>query len=152
LTKNGGGKQRQSSPPPGLSLFTTEREVFIFCGMGFIDLLKFNADGLIPAIVQDAQNGQVLMMAWMNKESVERTIKEGHTVFWSRSRKEYWVKGQTSGHFQKVVSLSFDCDGDTLLVKVNQTGAACHEYYKSCFFRTVNPDGSWYINSEKLEK
>ncbi|MDI9401011.1 MAG: phosphoribosyl-AMP cyclohydrolase [Limisphaerales bacterium] len=120
--------------------------------MGFIDLLKFDADGLIPAIVQDAQDGQVLMMAWMNKESVERTIREGHTVFWSRSRQQYWVKGQTSGHVQKVVSLSFDCDGDALLVKVNQTGAACHEYYKSCFFRTVNEDGSWYINSDKIGK
>lgn len=119
--------------------------------MSFIDLLKFNADGLIPAIVQDVQNGQVLMMAWMNRESIERTMKEGHTVFWSRSRKKYWVKGETSGHFQKVVSLDFDCDGDTLLVKVEQTGAACHENYRSCFFRTVNSDGSFFVNAEKLK-
>ena len=120
--------------------------------MSFIDLLKFNSDGLIPAIIQDAENGQVLMMAWMNRESVERTLKEGHTVFWSRSRQKYWVKGETSGHVQKVVSISFDCDGDALLVKVHQTGAACHEYYRTCFFRTVNPDGRFFISFEKIKE
>jgi len=120
--------------------------------MSFVDLLKFNADGLIPAIVQDSENGEVLMMAWMNKTSVQRTIDEGHTVFWSRSRQKYWVKGETSGHFQKVVSMAFDCDADALLVKVIQTGAACHENYRSCFFRTVNSDGTWFINSEKIKE
>ncbi|HAV65304.1 MAG TPA: phosphoribosyl-AMP cyclohydrolase [Verrucomicrobiales bacterium] len=111
--------------------------------MSFIDQLKFNADGLIPAIIQDAANGRVLMMAWMNRDSVEKTVTTGKTWFWSRSRKKFWMKGETSGHTQNVKDIAFDCDGDTLLIQVEQTGAACHEGYRSCFFRSAseNADG-----------
>jgi phosphoribosyl-AMP cyclohydrolase len=105
--------------------------------MSFIDQLKFNADGLIPAIVQDHSNGRVLMMAWMNRASLEKTLQENKTYFWSRSRQKYWMKGESSGHVQTVKNLSFDCDGDTLLIQVEQIGPACHEGYRSCFFRSV---------------
>ena len=109
--------------------------------MSFLDTLKFNQDGLIPAIIQEQSTGRVLMMAWMNKESIQRTLDLGKTVFWSRSRQKYWVKGETSGHVQEVKDVSFDCDGDTLLIQVEQTGAACHEGYKSCFFRSFREKG-----------
>jgi phosphoribosyl-AMP cyclohydrolase len=109
--------------------------------MSFYDKLKFNSDGLIPAIIQDAANGRVLMMAWMNRSSLEATIKTGKTHFWSRSRQKYWMKGESSGHTQTVKDVSFDCDGDTLLIQVEQIGAACHEGYRSCFFRSVEKDG-----------
>ena len=110
--------------------------------MSFYDKLKFNADGLIPAIIQDAGSKRVLMMAWMNRASLESTIKTGKTHFWSRSRQKFWMKGESSGHIQKVKDISFDCDGDTLLIQVEQTGAACHEGYRSCFFRSIGTDGS----------
>lgn len=110
--------------------------------MSFLDKLKFNSDGLIPAIIQEQSTGRVLMMAWMNKESIQRTLDLGKTVFWSRSRQKYWVKGETSGHVQQVKDVSFDCDGDTLLIQVEQTGAACHEGYKSCFFRSLREKGA----------
>jgi phosphoribosyl-AMP cyclohydrolase len=103
--------------------------------------LKFDANGLIPAIVQDAVNGQVLMMAYMNDEAVKRTLESGRVTFWSRSRQKYWVKGETSGNIQVVKEMSVDCDQDCLLIKVEQTGAACHEGYRSCFFRRVATDG-----------
>lgn len=109
--------------------------------MSFYDKLKFTSDGLIPAIVQDAANGRVVMMAWMNRSSLEATIKTGKTHFWSRSRQKYWMKGEESGHTQTVKDIAFDCDGDTLLIQVEQVGAACHEGYRSCFFRSVEPDG-----------
>jgi phosphoribosyl-AMP cyclohydrolase len=112
------------------------------------DQLKFNADGLIPAIVQEASTGRVLMMAWMNKESLQKTIELGKTVFWSRSRQKYWLKGETSGHFQIVKDIAFDCDGDTLLIQVEQTGAACHEGYKSCFFRGIREAGGAFEITE----
>ena len=99
--------------------------------------LKFNADGLIPAIAQDASNGQVLMMAWMNRESLAETLATGRAVYWSRSRQQYWRKGDTSGHSQHVKSVHLDCDGDTLLLKVEQTGAACHTGERSCFFQEL---------------
>jgi phosphoribosyl-AMP cyclohydrolase len=102
-----------------------------------ISKLKFNDDGLVPAIVQDAASGRVLMMAWMNAQSIDRTIATGKTHFWSRSRKTFWMKGETSGHTQSVKKISLDCDGDTLLIEVEQQGVACHEGYKSCFFRSV---------------
>jgi phosphoribosyl-AMP cyclohydrolase len=110
--------------------------------MQFWENLKFNADGLIPAIIQDATNGRVLMMAWMNKASLETTIQTGKTHFWSRSRQKYWMKGESSGHTQTVKDIAFDCDGDTLLVQVEQIGAACHEGYRSCFFRSVAEAGN----------
>ncbi len=103
--------------------------------------LKFTADGLIPAIVQDQSTGRVLMMAWMNRASIEKTLETGKTHFWSRSRQKFWMKGESSGHVQHVKDLDFDCDGDTLLIQVEQVGAACHEGYRSCFFRSVDPAG-----------
>ena len=98
--------------------------------------VQFNEVGLVPAIVQDAQSGQVLMMAWMNAESLHRTLSIGETVFWSRSRREFWHKGATSGHTQKVIDISVDCDGDTLLIRVDPAGPACHTGAVSCFYRT----------------
>lgn len=95
--------------------------------------LKFGLDGLMPAIIQDDETGQVLMLAWMDREAVRRTLTEGRVTFWSRSRGEYWRKGDTSGHRQYVVSVQADCDADTLLVRVVQVGAACHTGTRSCF-------------------
>lgn len=115
-----------------------------------IDDLKYNADGLIPAIVQDHANGEVLMMAWMNRESLQQTLETGLATYWSRSRQEYWVKGKTSGHLQHVKRVSIDCDKDCLLIQVEQIGAACHENYRSCFFRDVKEEGL-VVNSERVE-
>ena len=116
--------------------------------MSFYDKLKFNSDGLIPAIIQDCANGRVLMMAWMNRASLERTIATGKTHFWSRSRQKFWMKGESSGHTQSVKDVAFDCDGDTLLIQVEQIGAACHEGYHSCFFRSTQPDGAGFKITE----
>jgi phosphoribosyl-AMP cyclohydrolase / phosphoribosyl-ATP pyrophosphohydrolase len=102
-----------------------------------LDDVAFDDRGLVPAIVQDAENGDVLMMAWMNRDSLERTIADGRTWFWSRSRQELWAKGETSGHVQHVEEIRVDCDADTLLVRVHQVGAACHTGERSCFFRGV---------------
>lgn len=119
--------------------------------MQFIDQLKFNEQGLIPAIVQDAENGDVLMMAWMNREALQRTIETGKATYWSRSRQKFWVKGETSGHFQEVESVYIDCDADVVLLKVKQTGAACHEGYRSCFFRQVDVEhGDLKVVQERL--
>ncbi len=102
---------------------------------------KLNADGLIPVIVQDDYNGEVLMLAYMDQEAYERTLAEGRMVYYSRSRQELWRKGDTSGHFQYVKSLSIDCDADTILAKVEQVGAACHTGHRSCFYREL-PGGT----------
>lgn len=99
--------------------------------------ISFNSDGLVPVIAQDATNGDVLMMAWMNEESLELTRKTGRATYWSRSRQELWMKGETSGHYQEVVSMCADCDGDTLLMKVHQVGAACHNGTRTCFTNPV---------------
>ena len=103
--------------------------------------LKFDSNGLIPAVVQDAENGQVLMVAYMNLAAVENTITTGRATFWSRSRQKFWIKGETSGNVQHVSGVYVDCDKDCLLVKVTQVGAACHEGYRSFFFRKVSSDG-----------
>lgn len=95
--------------------------------------LIFNAEGLLPAIIQDDESGDVLMLAWMDHEAVRRTLTSGRVTFWSRSRREYWRKGDTSGHRQYVRSVALDCDGDTLLVRVVQIGAACHTGTRTCF-------------------
>jgi len=110
--------------------------------MKALEQLKFNADGLIPAIIQEASTSRVLMMAWMNRASLEKTLELGKTVFWSRSRQEFWVKGESSGHTQNVKDIACDCDGDTLLIRVEQVGAACHEGYESCFFRSLAEGGN----------
>ena len=103
-----------------------------------VEALRFDEQGLIPAIVQDAENGDVLMMAWMNAESVALTVAERRTVFWSRSRQELWRKGETSGHVQHVEEIRVDCDADVLLIRVHQEGAACHTGERSCFFRGLD--------------
>ena len=103
--------------------------------MKFIENLKFGKDGLIPAIVQDAQNNEVLMLAYMNSGSLELTIEKGFTYFWSRSRKCLWKKGESSGNTQEVLEILYDCDADALLIKVRQKGPACHTGYKTCFYR-----------------
>ncbi|GGH18956.1 phosphoribosyl-AMP cyclohydrolase [Cribrihabitans marinus] len=99
--------------------------------------LNYNADGLIPAVAQDAGDGAVLMMAWMNAEAVARTLETGRVTYWSRSRQAYWVKGESSGHVQELVDLRLDCDRDCLLVLVRQTGPACHTNRRSCFYTAV---------------
>ena len=120
--------------------------------MSFYDNLKFNSDGLIPAIIQDAANGRVLMMAWMNRASLEKTIETGKTWFWSRSRQKYWMKGESSGYTQSVKDMAFDCDGDTLLIQVEQAGTACHEGYRSCFFRSLEgKSGDFKVTEAQLE-
>lgn len=102
-----------------------------------IDDLRFDDRGLLPAVVQDAETGEVLMVAWMNREALEATLREGRTVFWSRSRRELWRKGETSGHVQHVEEVRADCDADVVLVRVHQVGAACHTGARSCFFRGI---------------
>ena len=111
--------------------------------------LKFDEKGLIPAIVQDARTGKVLMMAYMNEESLEITKKEGRACFWSRSRRELWRKGETSGNVQKVVSIKTDCDGDCLLIVVEPAGPACHTGEESCFFNEIH-DGADVFTYEGL--
>ena len=117
--------------------------------MSFIDNLKFNEQGLIPAIIQEEGTGRVLMMAWMNADSIRDTIEKGKTHFWSRSRQKYWMKGESSGNTQQVKDVAYDCDADTLLIQVEQIGAACHEGYKSCFFTSVK-EGEPEIAEERL--
>ena len=116
--------------------------------MSFCDKPKFDANGLIPAIVQEQKTGRVLMMAWMNRASLEKTIETGQTHFWSRSRQKFWRKGEESGHTQTVTDVAFDCDGDTLLIQVEQIGAACHEGYQSCFFRSIEGKGETFQTTE----
>jgi phosphoribosyl-AMP cyclohydrolase len=101
------------------------------------DEIRFDSNGLIPAIVQDSRTKDVLMMAWMNAESLRLTIETGETVFWSRSRQEIWHKGATSGNVQKVVEIHVDCDADTLLVFVEPAGPACHTGERTCFYRSI---------------
>lgn len=103
-----------------------------------IEDLKYDSAGLIPAIVQDDESGEVLMMAYMNKESLKMTLESGYTHFWSRSRQKFWKKGETSGHVQEVKAVLVDCDADTLLIRVKQRGpGACHTGHHSCFYRTI---------------
>jgi phosphoribosyl-AMP cyclohydrolase len=100
-------------------------------------MVRFGPDGLVPAVLVDAHDGAVLMLAWMNRDSLERSLASGRTVFWSRSRQELWEKGATSGHVQRIVDIRVDCDEDALLVTVEQTGVACHTGERSCFHRAV---------------
>ncbi len=99
--------------------------------------LKYDKQGLIPAIIQDYKSGGVLMLAYMNRTSLKKTIDSGKTCFWSRTRKVYWIKGATSGNFQFVKSIAYDCDMDALLIKVRQVGVACHTGRRSCFYRKI---------------
>ena len=101
---------------------------------------KFNADGLVAAIAQDVETNEVLMLAWMNEAALRATLETGRGTYWSRSRQTLWVKGETSGHTQTVESVQIDCDQDAILLKVRQSGGACHTGRKSCFYRTINPE------------
>ncbi|WIV52044.1 phosphoribosyl-AMP cyclohydrolase [Marivivens sp. LCG002] len=118
--------------------------------MGFDPLtLKYDEKGLIPAIAQDASSGEVLMMAWMNAEAVQKTLETGKVTYWSRSRQSFWIKGETSGHVQELVSFRVDCDRDCILVEVNQTGPACHTNRRSCFYTEIQ-NGAEVITSEPM--
>lgn len=118
--------------------------------MVFSSTLKYNADGLVPAVVQDADNREVLMVGYMNSEAVDRTLETGRVTYWSRSRQKFWVKGETSGHFQEVVEVRTDCDKDCLLILARQTGAACHDGYRTCFYRAVDGAGELEVVEERL--
>ncbi len=111
--------------------------------------LKFDENGLIPAIAQDDKTGEVLMMAYMNKEAVKKSIETGVAHYWSRSRKSLWKKGETSGHYQHIKAIRVDCDGDTILIKVEQIGAACHTGHYSCFFKELG-DGKFEVKSKEV--
>ena len=102
-----------------------------------VEQLKFDDKGLIPAIVQDHKNGDVLMVAYMNKESLEITLRDGKACYYSRSRKKLWLKGETSGHFQIIKEILYDCDADAILLKIEQIGPACHTGERSCFYRSL---------------
>jgi phosphoribosyl-AMP cyclohydrolase len=102
--------------------------------------LRFNADGLLPAVAQDVHSKEVLMLAWMDRTAVERTLSEGFACYWSRSRRAYWRKGETSGHLQTLKELRFDCDGDAILLLVDQSGPACHTDRQSCFYLLADGD------------
>ena len=103
----------------------------------FLSAVKFNSDGLVPAIAQSKETGEILMMAWMNRDTLRETLSTGHVTYWSRSRQKAWRKGETSGNHQRLVEAYVDCDGDTLLLKVDQMGPACHTGAPSCFFRRL---------------
>ena len=111
--------------------------------------LKFDANGLIPAIAQDCDSGEVLMMAWMNAEAVAKTLQSGQVTYWSRSRRAFWAKGETSGHRQTLVSMRLDCDRDCLLMQVRQIGPACHTNRRSCFYTEIQ-DGAEVITAAPI--
>ena len=113
-----------------------------------IEQLAFNEHGLIPVITQDAETKTMLMFAWMNKEALQKTLATKRMTYWSRSRQQLWVKGETSGHVQRVISMSFDCDGDAILCKVDQQGAPCHTGRESCFYLNVEADDQQVIENE----
>ncbi len=117
--------------------------------MTFIDKLKFNDDGLIPAVAQQYDSNEVLMMAWMNKASIEESLETGRVCYWSRSRQAFWRKGESSGQVQMLKEFRVDCDGDTLLLLVDQTGPACHTGRRTCFYQVVQ-DGELKIDSDPL--
>jgi len=115
-----------------------------------IAAIRWTADGLVPAIVQDSETDDVLMMAWMDEAAVRQTVTSGETHFYSRSRKSSWHKGGTSGHVQRVESIHVDCDADTLLIRAKQVGGACHEGYRSCFFRRLTDDGALHVDGTRV--
>lgn len=115
-----------------------------------LNALKYDANGLIPAVIVDAKDKAVLMVAYMNNTSLAATIRTGKTHFWSRSRQKYWMKGESSGHTQDVQAVYTDCDMDTVVIEVVQHGAACHDGYYSCFYRKLADDGQWQVVGEKV--
>lgn len=117
----------------------------------WLEQIEWTEDGLVPAIAQDHSSGRVLMFAWMNRESLALTVAEGYAVYWSRSRQRLWRKGEESGHRQKIIDLQLDCDGDVILMKVEQEGGiACHTGRESCFFRSFK-DGDWQVSEAVLK-
>lgn len=117
----------------------------------WLDEIHWNSDGLVPAVAQDAESGEVLMLAWMSRESLARTLDEGEAVYWSRSRGRLWKKGERSGHVQRVIEIRLDCDADALLLKVDQRGGiACHTGRRRCFFKLLR-DGNWESVDPVLE-
>lgn len=118
--------------------------------MSFSETLKYDGNGLITAVVQDADNNDVLMVAYMNREAVDATLQTMRATYWSRSRQKFWIKGETSGHVQHVVEVRTDCDKDCLLIRVRQEGAACHDGYRSCFYRVPDEQGELQIVEPRL--
>ena len=116
-----------------------------------IDLLVFNTEGLIPAIAQQHDTGEVLMMAWMNRQAIEISLQENRAVYWSRSRRKLWRKGETSGQIQYLNEIRWDCDSDTLLLQVDQNGVACHTGQRSCFFNAMRDNKIKTISAAKIE-
>ena len=112
--------------------------------------VSFDEHGLVPAIIQDAKKGEVLMMAFMNRQALTRTLKTGLVHFYSRSRKKLWLKGETSGHVQRVKEIRLDCDGDAILIRADQAGGACHTGYRSCFYRRRTSRGRWKEEGRKI--
>lgn len=117
--------------------------------MTYIDEIKWDAQGLIPAIAQDKNSGKILMMAWMNRAALEESVASGRAIYWSRSRQALWRKGESSGHEQRIHSIKLDCDGDVILLEVEQQGVACHTGRESCFFRTLE-NGAWQENASVI--
>ena len=117
--------------------------------MGICDEITFDDNGLVPAVIQDWENGEILMVAYMNRDSLQTTIETGKTHFWSRFRQKYWMKGESSGHTQEVKEVSIDCDADCVLIKVQQNVAACHTGFRSCFYRKWD-NGRWAVTGEKV--
>jgi phosphoribosyl-AMP cyclohydrolase len=112
--------------------------------------VKYDDKGLVTAVMQDAENGEVLMVAFMNAEALAKTVETGLAHFWSRSRERLWLKGESSGHVQRVKEIRVDCDGDALLLKIEQEGGACHTGHRSCFYRKVREDGGYEAVGEKV--
>ena len=120
--------------------------------MKFLDEIKFDDKGLIPTVIQDYQNGEILMLAYMNRESLQKTLSSGKTHFWSRSRQKFWLKGESSGHVQEIKEVFIDCDMDTLVFKVDQKVAACHTGYRSCFYRKIEGEGFTVVGEKVFEE
>lgn len=117
--------------------------------MSYLDEIKWDAQGLVPTIAQDVHSGKILMMAWMNREAFEESLASGCAVYWSRSRQKLWRKGESSGHEQRIHSIKLDCDGDAILLEVEQQGVACHTGRASCFFRTLE-NRTWVENASVI--
>ena len=115
-----------------------------------LDEVRFDTDGLVPAIAQQHDTGEILMLAWMNRDALTETLATGRVCYWSRSRQALWRKGDTSGQVQRLVELRLDCDGDAVLLRVDQTGVACHTGRRSCFFRVAS-DGAWHTDLPVLQ-
>ncbi|MFQ5955266.1 MAG: phosphoribosyl-AMP cyclohydrolase [Kiloniellales bacterium] len=134
------------TPPPGPTACLDEAAI-----AATLEIIAFDDAGLVPAVAQQHDSGEVLMLAWMNREAVAETLRTGRPCYWSRSRGRLWRKGETSGQGQRLVDLVVDCDGDTLLLKVDQTGVACHTGRRSCFFTAARPEGPKVIAEVEVD-